>query len=175
MPEVEGVVHVECVPSLPLSPGVLSHTHAQGQDCNPPGNPSPFSCFFDDRVWARIRATPGNELLRSFTFEESEFALPLSRIPDFVSDMQQLAFGSTLNGTTWPISFILFRPGGTTRDLIHPATTTSAVPQRIVWVELATFRPNIFLPLDPSFPAGLRLQKKLLGIQEAFEQLMTCK
>lgn len=113
---------------------------------------------------------PENQQLPSFTFEESEFALPVNRIPEFISDMQQLASGrNTLNGATWPVSFILFRPGGTTRDLIHPASSTSTIPQRIVWVELATFRPQIF------FAPGLRLQKKLPGIQEAFEQLMTCK
>lgn len=147
-----------------------SGAHTQGGDCNPPGNlgPSALSCFFDPRVWARIQSQ--NPLLPSFTFEETEFALPLDKVETFISDIQQLTFGSDgFNGATWPVVFILFRPGGTTRDLIHPATSTSTTSQRMVWVEMGTFRPNLYLS------PGVRLQKKLPGIQETFEQLMVCK
>jgi hypothetical protein len=133
-------------------------------------------------VWQRINTnlvTSNQQPIPPITLEETEFVLPIERLPDFISDMQQLTTGrnALLAGLTWPASFILIRPGGTTRDLIHPAASTSTAPQRIVWVELATFRPQVTLPSPPAgpFPAGLRLQKKLPGIQEAFEQLMTCK
>lgn len=143
---------------------------AQGYECNyPDSGPDPGYCFFDHRMWNRIQ--PGGSTLPSVTLEESEFALPLEHLATFISDMQKLAFDrSALNGATWPLAFILMRPGGSTTDLLHPAATTGTTPQRVVWVELGTFRPNITLP-----GTQLRVQKRLPGLQEAFEQLMVCK
>lgn len=145
----------------------------QGYECNyPDSGPHQGYCFFDHRMWKRIQSrSGGSETFPSVTLEESEFALPLEHLATFMSDMQKLAFDrSALNGATWPLAFILMRPGGSTTDLLHPAATTGTTPQRVVWVELGTFRPNITLP-----GTQLRVQKRLPGLQEAFEQLMVCK
>jgi len=143
----------------------------QGSDCNRPasattGAPAAGKCLFDPRVAPVLNALG----LPSFTFEEAEFAVPLKDLPSLIADLRVL---SALGGPCWAPSFIQFRPGASTPDLIGPAS--GAPSERFVWVELFIFRPNLpgpygTVPLPPS-----RAQKKLAGLQEGFEQLMVCK
>jgi hypothetical protein len=82
-----------------------------------------------------------------------------------------------LGGSCWSPSFIQIRPGGSTPDLIGPASGSPR--DKFVWIELALLRPNYPGPVGspeaymPNPPG--RAQKKLAGLQEAFEQLMVCK
>lgn len=154
----------------------------QGSDCNRPaspatGAPGAGSCFFDPCVKAAInqqQLAPGVPL-HSFTIEEAEFAVPLKHLQGVIADLRAMAaFGDGC----WPAAFLALRPGGPTPDLIGPA---SGEPwERFMWIELAIFRPNIPVPAGavtptPPGPPYIRVQKKLAGLQEAFEQLMVCK
>lgn len=143
----------------------------QGADCNRPaspttGAPAAGSCWFDASAVQAIN----NKSLPSFSLEEAEFAVPLKDLRSVIADIRAM---KALGGDCWSPSFIQLRPGGSTPDLIGPVS--GAPWERFVWIELAIFRPNLPGPIGAIPPRPVRYQKKLAGLQEAFEQLMVCK
>jgi hypothetical protein len=128
------------------------------------------TCFFEYRAFPRInaaRAAAKQPLTPSIAVEEAEFALPLEDLSSFLRDMKALTI---LGGGFWPVVNLLIRPAGPVKDYISPVTGKAG--DRFVWIEMGTFRPNAPV-LGTNQP--LRVQKRLPGLQEAFEQLMVCK
>lgn len=134
------------------------------------------SCFFDLRTYARINTAElaaGTDpllLTPSLTYEENEFAVPYTNMRSALADIKALA-RSGFGAPVWPPCIIYARPGAATSDWIAPLSGDSK--ERFVWMELAFLRSNIPAPaVALSYP---RVQKKLSGLQELFEQLMVCK
>lgn len=143
----------------------------QGTDCS--SQPAAGSCFFDLAPFARINAAElaANKslLTPAFTYEENEFALRRHDLRSALSDIKALA-RSGFGAPCWPPHIFYARPGGPQPDWISPL---SGEPhERFVWMELAVIRSHIPAPVALANP---RVQKKLPGLQEFFEQLMVCK
>jgi hypothetical protein len=147
----------------------------KGYDCNLPGRPEAGSCFFDLRTYASINADEEkkNETRTpSITFEENEFAVPYKNIRSALTDIKTVARnGFGVGANVWPPSIIYARPGASTPDWIAPLSGDPH--ERFVWMELAVLRSNI--PKPSVVSTVPRVNKKLPGIQEFFEQLMVCK
>lgn len=145
----------------------------QGTDCN--SNPAAGSCFFDLAPFAQINAqelaqnVSLDRLTPSFTYEENEFAIRRQHLRSALADIKALARNG-FGAPCWPPGIIYARAGGPTPDWISPVS--GGPHEQFVWMELAMFRSNIPAPVALANP---RVQKKLPGLQEAFEQLMVCK
>lgn len=67
---------------------------------------------------------------------------------------------------------MMLRTGFRTRDHISPQTGSAA--ERVMWVELGVFRPNV--PLNAQQQSlKPRQQKRGAAVQQYFEQLLVCK
>jgi hypothetical protein len=128
------------------------------------------------RAFARINAVevqagkPPALLTPSLSDEDSEFALQYKHLRSALADIKALARGG-FGAPAWPAVVIYARPGGSTPDWI--ARLSGGLSQRFVWLELVNLRSNILAPAITSTVP--RVQKKLPGLQELFEQFMVCK
>lgn len=151
----------------------------QTSECDIPGSPpGSGSCFYNpavwERIWAKEKAAGSSRLTPSISLEEIEFALEATSLPSFIADFKLMAANmkTDVPGGCWPGGMMVLRTGFRTRDHISPQTGSAA--ERVMWVELGVFRPNV--PLNAQQQSlKPRQQKRGAAVQQYFEQLLVCK